>query len=329
MTFNAQSLVRPGRFNLIATYMIDKNVQVAGLQGTRLGGGEEGCRIRASPLDAESARFVVFQWGYGATSRHWVADGGTNMGIGVSFVLRADLYPNSCIRRRFDPPAKLQGRLGGVLVRCRGLPGKQELHEKIIVAHSPLEEAEPTLLDLFWGTLREWVVAPSRRAGVVLLLDANGRVGRGYRCAESHGRANDWVLVGPDGSEVTSPNGKRLVLICEQGGLVLANTWEGAAPTCHTPRSPEDHRVDFVALGAGKTPKHHGCNRPGWRDVLAIHEDRLRSDGTNRLFAERLPMRRYNVPFCARLTKLSLPEWTFLFFRPLCQCIIGMRRWRP
>ena len=72
------------------------------------------------------------------------------MSTGVSLVLRANLYTNSCIRRRFDPPAKLQGRLGGVLVRCRGLPGNQELHEKIIVACSPLEEAEPTLLDLFW-----------------------------------------------------------------------------------------------------------------------------------------------------------------------------------
>ena len=122
------------------------------------------------------------------------------MSTGVSVVLRADLYPNSCIRRRFDPPAKLQGRLGGVLVRCRGLPGNQELHEKIIVACSPLEEAEPTLLDLFWNTLHEWVVAPPRRANVVLLLDANGRVGQDYRCTESHETANDWVSVGPDGS---------------------------------------------------------------------------------------------------------------------------------
>ena len=117
MTFNAQSLVRPGRRNLIATYMIDKNIHV-----------------RATPLDTKSAQFVVFQWGYGATSRLKVADGGTNMSTGVSLVLRADLYPTSCVRRRFDPPVKLQGRLGGVLVRCRGLPGNQELHEKIIVA---------------------------------------------------------------------------------------------------------------------------------------------------------------------------------------------------
>ena len=63
MTFNAQSLVRPGRLNLIATYMIDKNIQVAGLQGTRLGGGRKECRIRASPLDTKSAQFVVFPLG--------------------------------------------------------------------------------------------------------------------------------------------------------------------------------------------------------------------------------------------------------------------------
>ena len=62
MTFNAQSLVRPGRLNLIATYMIDKNIQVAGLQGTRLGGGRKEYQIRASPLDTQSAQFVVFQW---------------------------------------------------------------------------------------------------------------------------------------------------------------------------------------------------------------------------------------------------------------------------
>ena len=88
MTFNAQSLVRPGRLNLIATYMIDKNIHVAGLQGTRLGGGRKEYRIRASPLDTKSAQFVVFQWGYGATSRLKVADGGTNMSTGVSLVLR-------------------------------------------------------------------------------------------------------------------------------------------------------------------------------------------------------------------------------------------------
>ena len=67
MTFNAQSLVRLGRLNLIATYMIDKNIQVAGLQGTRLGGGRKEYRIRASPLDTKSAQFVVFEWGYGVT----------------------------------------------------------------------------------------------------------------------------------------------------------------------------------------------------------------------------------------------------------------------
>ena len=110
------------------------------------------------------------------------------------------------------------------------------------------------MLDLFWNTSHEWIVAPPRRANVVLLLDANGRVGQDYKCTECHETANDWVSVGPDASEVTSPNGKRLVLICEQGGLVLADTWKdtwkGAAPTCHTPRSPEDHRIDFVALGA-------------------------------------------------------------------------------
>ena len=66
----------------------------------------------------------------------------------------------------------------------------------------------------------------------VLLLDANGRVGQDYRCTESHETTNDWVSVGLDGSEVASPNGKRLVLTCEQGRLVLANTWKGAARLC-------------------------------------------------------------------------------------------------
>ena len=75
-----------------------------------------------------------------------------------------------------------------------------------LLRFSPLEDAEPTLLDLFWNTLHYWVVAPPRRANVVLLLDANGRVGQDYRCTQSHGTADDWVLVGPDGSEVTSPN---------------------------------------------------------------------------------------------------------------------------
>ena len=138
-----------------------------------------------------------------------------------------------------------------MLVRCWGFPGNQELHEKIIVAYSLLEEAEPTLLDLFWNTLHVWVVAPpttcqcshcswTPTAELVKIASAQ-RVMK---------RRTTGSRVGPDGSEVSSPNGKRLVLICEQGSLVLANTWKGAVPTCHTPRSPEDHRVDFVALGA-------------------------------------------------------------------------------
>ena len=36
--------------------------------------------------------------------------------------------------------------------------------EKIIVAYSPLEDAEPTLLDLFWNTLHE---------GLLLLKDVS------------------------------------------------------------------------------------------------------------------------------------------------------------
>ena len=95
-----------------------------------------------------------------------------------------------------------------------------------------------------------WTSSGTRYMNGFLLLDANGRVGQDHRCTESHETTNDWVSAGPDGSEVTSPNEKRLVLICEQGGLVLANTWKGAAPTCHTPRSPDDHRID---------------NRPDWR----------------------------------------------------------------
>ena len=76
MTFNAQSLVRPGRLNLTATYMIDKNIQVAGLQGPRLGGEErivdqgftaryQVCSVRGLPVGLRS--HVTPQgsgWGY-------------------------------------------------------------------------------------------------------------------------------------------------------------------------------------------------------------------------------------------------------------------------
>ena len=33
-------------------------------------------------------------------------------------------------------------------------------------------------------------------SNMVLLLDANGRVGQDYRCTESHETANEWVSVG-------------------------------------------------------------------------------------------------------------------------------------
>ena len=109
MTYNAQSLVRPGRLNLIATNMIDKNMQVAGLQGTRLGGGRKEYRIRASPLDSKSAQFVAFQWGCGATSR---VDGGTNMALeSRSFCMLTSALPPAFVAASIH-----QSRLGGVLV---------------------------------------------------------------------------------------------------------------------------------------------------------------------------------------------------------------------
>ena len=74
MTFNAQSLVRPGRLNLIATNMIDKKYWW-GTSGHKASKQEERNRIRAPPLDTKSAQFVVFQQSYTATSRLKVADG--------------------------------------------------------------------------------------------------------------------------------------------------------------------------------------------------------------------------------------------------------------
>ena len=82
---------------------------------------------------------------------------------------------------------------------------KPELHEKIIVAYSRRADTA--------GPLLEHVTCMGCCSSkVVLLLDANGRVGQDYRCTESHETTNDWVSVGNDGSEVTSPNGKRLGL---------------------------------------------------------------------------------------------------------------------
>ena len=46
-------------------------------------------------------------------------------------------------------------------------------------------------------------------------------------------------------------------------------------------------------------------------------------DGTNSLFAGRLPMRRYNVPFCARLTKLFSARADLFVLPPT----LSLRHW--
>ena len=130
----------------------------------------------------------------------------------IVLFLRTDLCPTSCmgLPEASIDLSKLQGRLWrSDLARCSRFARKPESAQEDHCGQYSHREHDMTV---FWSTLHEWAVAPSRCANVVLLLDAKGRVVQDYRCTGSHETTNDWVSVTPDGSEVTSPNGKRLVL---------------------------------------------------------------------------------------------------------------------
>ena len=109
--------------------------------------------------------------------------------------------------QRLTPPRRLQERLGEVVIRRRSAEAKGNLHEKLIVAYAPLENADPDLLSLFWVTRLEWNLALPRRSNTIIMTDANGRTGLDYAQAASHDKTSDWNVVVDSFSETTNTNG--------------------------------------------------------------------------------------------------------------------------
>ena len=68
----------------------------------------------------------------------------------------------------------------------------EDFHDKLIVAYTPLENADSDLLSLFWLALLEWNLAPRRRANTIIMTDASGRTGLDYAQAANHDRNSDW-----------------------------------------------------------------------------------------------------------------------------------------
>ena len=128
-------------------------------------------------------------------------------------------------------PRRLQGRLGGVVIRPRSTNAQEDFHEVLIVAFAPLENADSDLLSLLWLTLSEWNLAPPRRSNTIIMTDANGRTGFDHAQAANHDRNTDWHVVGGSFSENTTANGREMVNLCEQAGLCLGNTWRNGEPT--------------------------------------------------------------------------------------------------
>ena len=80
---------------------------------------------------------------------------------------------------------------------------------------------------------------------MIIMTNANGRIGLEYAQAATHDMETDWNVVGSSCTETTTANGREMVNLCNQAGLCLGNTWRNGDPTAFTPI----HRLDYIAFG--------------------------------------------------------------------------------
>lgn len=83
----------------------------------------------------------------------------------------------------------------------------------IIAAYGPNEDAKPEKKDEFFNTMTSLLNSISNRKEIILMGDLNGRVGQ---------RRNDPV-VGQFGEDVVNSNGERIIEMCENNHLKIAN----------------------------------------------------------------------------------------------------------
>ena len=166
----------------------------------------------------------------------------------VSLSLDTRVHPVDPIVHRLTPPRRLQGRLGGVVIRRRSADAQEYFHEKLIVAYALVENADSNLLSLFWLAFLEWNLVPPRRANTIIMTDASGRTGLDNAHAATHDKNTDWSAVGGSDSETTTANGREMVNLCYQARPCFGNIWGHGDPTAFTPMSPSGHRLDYIAF---------------------------------------------------------------------------------
>ena len=140
LTVSVNSLICPGRLRLVLKYFNRHSLHAAGLQGTRISGNRTEFASTLDLFDANSHRYPVLQWGYGSKFLEQV-----NKCTGD---LDTRDYPVDRIVHRLTPPQRLQGRLGGVVIRRRSTNAQEDFHYKLIVAYAPLENSDSELLSL-------------------------------------------------------------------------------------------------------------------------------------------------------------------------------------
>ena len=112
--------------DLMLKYLNHHSVHAAGLQGTRIPGDRAEFTSTLDLFDANSLRYHVMHCGDGSESMEQV-----NKCTGVSLMLDTRVCPVDRIVHRLTPPRKLQGRLGGVVVRRRSTEVQNDFHEKV------------------------------------------------------------------------------------------------------------------------------------------------------------------------------------------------------
>ena len=208
----------PNHGTLRKTYLIDRElarlkIDVAALQETRL--------LESGKIREEN--FTFFWQGRGADE---------NRIHGVGFAV------SNKIVKDFDTPVGISERIITMTYKKTGSP------THLVCAYAPTMTSEADVIDCFYDSLANVLAKFPPGNGTILLGDFNARVGADH---------TSWPdVIGHYGVGKTNENGQRMLELCSQHGLCIANTWFKQAEirrvTWRHPRSKHWHQLDLVLV---------------------------------------------------------------------------------
>ena len=210
VSYNCQSLGRgSSRLQELCEDLGSQDITVAALQGTRWRSAAPRSEWPVRAFSAGST-YTCFSWGRTQANRM----------LGVALLVRICLLQRCHVHTRFDPPAGLHGRLGGIRLVSR--QAGAELDELFLCTYAPQESEDVHIRHGFFQAILDILHSVPRRTRIWLLGDFNGHIGEDVSS----------VAVGKLCERTTNHNGYSLLQACETLGLVLANTFVGGGPTC-------------------------------------------------------------------------------------------------